>query len=188
MEKFAYKCAPILKSWTMSDTPRQKAAKPQRRHRIAWTNAMRTAFLEHLAISANVAACERLVNVSPGSAYRERRRTPQFALDWDAVMHQALDELEARLFERAVHGVEKDVYYAGKSCGRVRNYSDTLAMFILRARRPDVYGRRAEAAKNAAPNAAPNAAQDARALLERKLDSIATHLAAQQSQPDKGED
>src|SRR3546814_7353658 len=58
-------------------------------------------------------------------------------------MNQALDDLEAVLLERAAHGVEKPVFYGGKPCGKVRQYSDTLAMFILRAKRPNTYGRAA---------------------------------------------
>src|SRR3546814_12055870 len=58
-------------------------------------------------------------------------------------MNQALDDLEAVLLERAAHGVEKPVFYGGKPCGTVRQYSDTLAMFILRAKRPNTYGRAA---------------------------------------------
>src|SRR3546814_11213736 len=58
-------------------------------------------------------------------------------------MNQALDDLEAVLLERAAHGVEKPVFYGGKQCGKVRQYSDTLAMFILRAKRPNTYGRAA---------------------------------------------
>jgi hypothetical protein len=164
---------------TTDEPAKPKTARLRKNREASWSPAMRTAFLAHLAISANVAACERLINVSPGSAYRERKRTPQFAIDWDAAMNQALDELEARLLERAVNGVEKDVYYAGKSCGRVRNYSDALAMFILRARRPDVYGRNGDTTQPtpSLQNLAPDATQEARAVLEGKLDKIAERLA-----------
>ncbi len=62
-------------------------------------------------------------------------------------MNQALDELEAMLMERAMHGVERPVFYGGKNCGSVRHYSDTLAMFFLRAKRPEIYGKAALAAE-----------------------------------------
>ena len=45
--------------------------------------------------------------------------------------------LEAR--RRAVEGVERIVYHKGVECGRVREYSDTLLMFLLRSHRPQKY-------------------------------------------------
>src|SRR3546814_20677703 len=76
-------------------------------------------------------------------SYRLRARSESFRAAWDEAMNQALDDLEAVLLERAAHGVEKPVFYGGKPCGKVRQYSDTLAMFILRAKRPNTYGRAA---------------------------------------------
>ena len=44
-------------------------------------------------------------------------------------------ELEAR--RRAYEGVEKPVFHAGEECDFIRQYSDVLMMFLLKAHRPD---------------------------------------------------
>ena len=40
---------------------------------------------------------------------------------------------------RTYHGVEEPVFYQGVQCGAVTEYSDTLLMFLLKARKPEVY-------------------------------------------------
>ena len=39
-------------------------------------------------------------------------------------------------------GVEKPVHYKGKRVDTVRRFSDTLLMFLLKARRPDIHRER----------------------------------------------
>jgi hypothetical protein len=63
-------------------------------------------------------------------------------------MADAIDEgtdvLEDEVFRRAREGVEKPVFYEGVECGTVRVYSDTLAIFLLKGRRPDKFKERTE--------------------------------------------
>ena len=40
-------------------------------------------------------------------------------------------------------GVDEPVFYQGAQCGAVRKYSDTLLIFMLKARRPEKYRERA---------------------------------------------
>ncbi len=44
---------------------------------------------------------------------------------------------------RAVEGVIKPVFHQGKRVGTLRVYSDSLLMFLLRARRPEKFADRA---------------------------------------------
>jgi hypothetical protein len=44
-----------------------------------WSKLRETAFLEHLMLSSNVAASERVALLTPGTAYRRRRSHPDFA-------------------------------------------------------------------------------------------------------------
>jgi hypothetical protein len=57
--------------------------------------------------------------------------------------------LENEAVRRAYHGVEKPVFYKGEVCGYTQDYSDTLLIFLLKARKPEVYreGSRAESAR-----------------------------------------
>lgn len=135
--------APPVTSETLipSETPEALAA-PRQPARL-WTLRVRTAFLDALAELGQVRAAARAAGISSQRVYRERQKCPEFAKDWSEAMDRALDALEETLLDRAMNGVEKQVYYGGKSCGSVRQYSDALAMFLLRARRPETYGRAA---------------------------------------------
>jgi len=98
-------------------------------------------FIERLRESANVSRSAREAGLSSSTVYGHRTRNAGFARDWDAALAEALDEVESELIERARRGVEKPVYFRGEVVGSVRSYSDTLAMFILKAKRPEVYDR-----------------------------------------------
>ena len=45
----------------------------------------------------------------------------------------------AGLVRRAFEGTDEPVYYKGEECGSVRKYSDTLAIFLLKAHAPEKY-------------------------------------------------
>ncbi|OOQ57160.1 hypothetical protein BC343_16705 [Mucilaginibacter pedocola] len=47
----------------------------------------------------------------------------------------------------AIHGTDKPVYHGGKLIGKVKDYSDTLLMFLLKAKRPETYKDRADSAR-----------------------------------------
>ena len=47
--------------------------------------------------------------------------------------------LEDEAIRLAREGVDKPVFYKGEHCGNVRRCSDTLLIFMLKARKPDVY-------------------------------------------------
>jgi hypothetical protein len=50
-----------------------------------------------------------------------------------------LIELNGDDLRRCKDGVEEPRFYEGEVCGHVRKYSDTLAIFLLQARRPEKY-------------------------------------------------
>jgi hypothetical protein len=47
------------------------------------------------------------------------------------------DKIEKAVFKRAVKGTKKPVFYQGRECGYVREYSDSLAALILKRHRPE---------------------------------------------------
>lgn len=49
------------------------------------------------------------------------------------------DLLEDDVRRRAVDGVEEPLFHQGKKVGLTRKYSDTLLIFLLKARRPAKY-------------------------------------------------
>jgi len=71
-----------------------------------WTKAKRTAFLKHLAATANVAAAARLAGESGSSAYLLRRYDADFAAAWADALQAGYDRLEQELLALALgeHG------------------------------------------------------------------------------------
>ena len=126
-------------------------------------------FLEVLRQTAIVSRAAREAGLSSSTVYAHRTRFPGFARDWDAAVAEALDAVESGLIERARNGVEKPVYYRGEIVGSVRSYSDALAMFLLKAKRPEVYDRIGRAGE--APAGLTEA--EARAEVERRLNRLA---------------
>jgi hypothetical protein len=109
------------------------------------TPAVKTAFLDALSETANVRQAATQVGFSATIFYRHARRDPAFADAWDQTMQQAVETVfEAEAIRRAVEGVERDVFFQGKRVGSVREYSDTLLIFLLKGWRPDRYKDRRE--------------------------------------------
>lgn len=134
-------------------------------------------FLETLAETANVSRAAREAGVARSALYRLREQSATFRTRWQEAMDQALDEIEAMLMDRAVHGVDRPVFFGGKECGAIRHYSDTLAIFLLRARRPDIYGKVAAAVDIALDDPAT-----ARRAVHERLERMADRLEGERSQ------
>jgi len=73
------------------------------------------------------------------SVYDWREADAAFAVEWDEAVEFGTEELEEEARRRAFAGVDEPVFYKGDECGYVRKYSDTLLIFLLKARKPDKY-------------------------------------------------
>ena len=135
--------------------------------RVSLTAQRKKRFLEVLAQSGNVSRAARAAGVSRGAAYAKRQREPSFAKTWDEALAEALDHLEETLMARALEGTTRPVHFQGKEIGSVQSYSDQLAMFLLKARRPEVFGDKAD---DTVPE---KEISDAKHELERKLARLA---------------
>jgi len=62
-----------------------------------------------------------------------------------------VENLEAEAWRRAVEGVEKPVFQGGVQVGVIREFSDSVLMFLLRARKPEVYWERYDVTKASQP-------------------------------------
>ena len=76
---------------------------------------------------------------------------PAFAKSWCNADDEAVERLEAEADRRAVKGTERPIYFGGKKRGSVREYSDALLIFRLKAKRPDVYRERSDRAPRSGP-------------------------------------
>lgn len=81
---------------------------------------------------------------------------------------EGTDRLEDEMLRRAVDGTDKPVFHQGSIVGTVREYSDTLAIFMAKARRPDKFKDRTAVEHSGTVNFAE--ALDAAATRLKKFD------------------
>jgi len=96
-------------------------------------------FLQVLSEGNTVSEACRLARVGRATAYEHRRSRLDFAARWKDAEDAACDMLEAECRRRALEGTPKPVFYQGAECGEVREYSDTLLIFLLKAKRPEEF-------------------------------------------------
>jgi hypothetical protein len=112
----------------------------------------RRRFLDHLARTGNVSAAARAAGYSRHTLYAWRRQDAEFAETWNDAVIEAVDALEQEARRRAVEGIEQPLVHGGKfvrhedgSIATIRQYSDRLLEFLLKALRPERF--RPETAK-----------------------------------------
>lgn len=71
--------------------------------------------------------------------YQLRDEDPEFAEAWDDALNEAMDVAEGEIYRRAVRGVVRKVFYKDQEIDQVREYSDTLLIFLAKAHRPEKY-------------------------------------------------
>lgn len=89
----------------------------------------RAAFLSKLAETGQVKLSAKVAKIDPKTAYNWRKVNKEFSAAWDEAIEVAIGLLEDAGFQRAL---------------RARDPSDTLLMFMLKARRPEVYRERSD--------------------------------------------
>jgi hypothetical protein len=114
-----------------------------------WTEEKQRRFIEVLADTGLVGVAAKDVGMTRQSAYRLRRApyAAAFARAWDVARERAGALIEDIAFERAIEGVEQEVYDGyGELTGSRTVYSDRLLTFLLRHLKPERYSREARAA------------------------------------------
>lgn len=96
-------------------------------------------FLKALSKSGNVLVACRSANVIRRTAYKHRDRFPSFRKRWEDALEDSTDILEAEARRRAASGVDKPIYYKGERVDTIKEYSDTLLIFLLKAHRPEKF-------------------------------------------------
>lgn len=112
-------------------------------NRTKRTPEKRAAFLEALGKTASVTRACKVVRLGRTAIYDWRNADEDFAKAWDTAVERGTDALEDEAVRRAHEGTLKPVYQGGKKVGTIREYSDTLLIFTLKARRPEKYKDRA---------------------------------------------
>lgn len=98
-----------------------------------------TAFCAALAETGIVGKACAAVDISRQTAYQWREQVPEFAEAWDKALRIGVSALEDEAHRRGFDGTLEPVFHQGAECGAVRKYSDTLAIFLLKAHNPEKY-------------------------------------------------
>jgi hypothetical protein len=96
-----------------------------------WHPELRVKFLEALAQTGNVQASAYFVQRTRQSAYDLRRRDPDFARAWLAALVLAREEAQDKLQERAIEGIEEEIFYHGEVVATRRRYDSRLLLAHL---------------------------------------------------------
>jgi transposase-like protein len=104
------------------------------------TPEKKVAFCAALAASGGsiTRACQA-IDVTRMTAYRWRDDDQAFAKDWEAAKAAGLDALEDEALRRAYEGYDKPIVHQGIITDTVKEYSDTLAIFLLKGGKPEKY-------------------------------------------------
>src|SRR5215213_4526579 len=101
------------------------------------------AFLQHFAVMGNVTRACQAAQVGRRTVYDWQEQDEAFVQAYRQAELESTEVLEAEAFRRAHDGVERElpVFYQGEIVGsRVeQHYSDTLLIFLLKARNPAKY-------------------------------------------------
>jgi hypothetical protein len=113
------------------------AKKPQLKKRAKrdWSMAKAEKFLTVLGETCNVSEAVRRSGVPMTVAYRRRKMDAAFRAGWAQTIADAYHRLELMLLERAFNGTEKVVRRRDGSEERMREYSDRLALHLLKMHR-----------------------------------------------------
>ena len=85
----------------------------------------------------------RAARIDRGSHLIWKREDPEYRAAFEVATSLAVEALEDTAFERARYGTLKPVFHKGKICGYVKELSDTLLIFTLKAALPEKYRERA---------------------------------------------
>lgn len=99
-----------------------------------WTIPRQRQFLKMLAVTGSVERACNAVNMSTASAYRLRLHPAggAFREGWARALVAGVAALQQVAIERAISGIEEQVWYKGEVVGHRHVQNDRLLMFVLR--------------------------------------------------------
>lgn len=96
-------------------------------------------FLEEIRKTGNITHAAACANLDRKALYVKKKIDPEFCKAWEEALELGIDRLEDACMERAVFGVPDPVFYNGEIIYEKRVFNDSLAMFLLKKRKPHVY-------------------------------------------------
>jgi hypothetical protein len=115
---------------------------------------LKKAFLERFRLHGNISRACREVKIDRSTVYSWQEDDDEFASGYRIAEIEATERLEEAAYERAINGVtqETPIYFRGQAIDSVvkTEYSDTLLIFLLKARAPEKYRDRVDVTTNGA--------------------------------------
>lgn len=106
------------------------------------TKKKKQEFLAKLEITASITRACNLSKVPRRTVYTWIDIDPDFVVALEESKRIAIDALQDEAVRRAFEGTVKPVYQGGKKVGKIREYSDTLMVLLLKGNMPDKYKER----------------------------------------------
>lgn len=94
--------------------------------------------------NGNVSKACQVISISRSAVYVHKKEDTAFSELWDETIEQVLDEAEQEVYRRAVKGTNKPVFYKGVKIAALKEYSDRLLEFMLKAGRPEKFRDRVD--------------------------------------------
>jgi predicted DNA-binding protein YlxM (UPF0122 family) len=88
---------------------------------------------------ASVSRAARAAKVPRSTVYEWLKNDPEFKANYEEAIKVAIDVLQDEAIRRAHEGTVRPVYQGGKKVGSIREYSDTLLIFLLKGLAPETY-------------------------------------------------
>ncbi len=143
-------------------------------------------FLEFLVEGGHVRGACAAASIGRSTAYRHRSSNDAFAEAWDDAVEASTERLEEEAYRRAHDGLTRTRYDKdGNIVSEEIVYSDTLMIFLLKARKPEKYRERLDLRHSGAVRTPPRV--DLSVLSKKDLDKyeeLSAKLAASTKQED----
>lgn len=97
------------------------------------------AYLVAFANCGNMLRACKLAKIDRSSQWHWSTEDPEFAEAQAVAKKMACDLIEAEIERRAIEGTLKPIYRGGRKVGIVREYSDTLLIFMAKGAMPQKY-------------------------------------------------
>lgn len=96
-------------------------------------------FINAIRETANITKACELAGITRDTFYKRKRNDSEWRLVFEQAWKDGYEALEAMCAERAFNGYDRPVYQNGEKVGIMRQYSDSLAAFLLKGNRPDKF-------------------------------------------------
>lgn len=93
-------------------------------------------FIAEFEKHGNASKALKAASLARSWVYAKRREDTDFALAFDEARKCGLEVLKDEAHRRAYEGIDKPVYYQGEEVAVLKEYSDTLLMFLIKQHDP----------------------------------------------------